>query len=626
MTRKNIFVFRVVLENSKPRIWRNLRVPGHFTLADLHRALQIAFGWTNSHLHSFTIGAADYVMDSEVDQDFFVNEGLSEDDYCLDDLDLDEKQIFSYLYDFGDSWQHTITVSKVLPFQEDLASPLCLGGKNAGPPEDCGGVWGYANMLEILRDPKHQEYEETLEWAGDVDPQAFDLEEVNRHLKKAFGSTRKSRAGGEKRSARKKSSGDSSFDNPDEMFRRLYRESLLDDDIEDDEETFPETAGKFFPRIAESSDEKKAGEAAGSSTKKADGKTAGRADGSSGRKAVTAKPLPTGKLKKLYALMGRVKELRPWEKLWDTELTIIEFPGQEEPVLCSVMGRGGESYGILVYPGFESIQSFFRLAEEESDNPFTSLAYQNCLVCQLGGRDEVFPEERARLKELGISFRGKHDWVYFRKLRPGCQPWHINSKDADILIEVLTRFIEAYGAFAGGLAVNFDDDEVLVQRYSEKDKKWITRSEKLPPIPARINEFHVKSDDVEPLRFKKQLKTTVEIETLYFPQALGKNEEGVPVLIRFSVIVDNRSGVVLDQLFLDADDAGDHRMLDMLINFVAGHGRPETVMVRDKFAAAVLGDFCGKVGIRLVHSKGMPKTDEFVRNMPNFLNPLAFPG
>jgi hypothetical protein len=601
MARKNIFVFRIGLEDSTPRIWRKLRVPGYFTLAELHMALQIAFDWTDSHFHSFTINSVEYMMDSQMGPDFYGDDVLSEDGCRLDDLGLEEGQSFSYLYDFGDSWQHKITVSKILPFREEDAAPRCLGGKNAGPIEDSGGVWGYAEILEILRDPGHKEYQETLDWAGEVDPLAFDPEAVNRYLEKIFPPPRKARSDGEKKPAKGKSSRAGSPDNPDKMFRKLYEQSLLEDDggVWDD-----------FPVLSGSSGGKKAGTAAGSS----------------GKKAGTTRPLAVGKLKKLYALMARVKELKPWEKLWDTELILIELPDREEPVICSVMGKGGESFGVLVYSGFESIISFFRMVEEESSNPFVALGYQDCLLCQLGARDELFPEERTRLKDLGIRFRGKHDWVYFRKIKPGCQPWIINSGDADHLIEVLGRFIEAYGAFAGGLAVNFEANEVLTHRYSETDKRWITLAGEMPPIPIRMNEFRVEGSEVEPLRFKKQLKNAVEIENLYFPQVLERNEEGVPLLMRLGVIVNNKSGVILDQRFLGAGEDGERQMLDMFINFVVDQGRPETVMVRDKFAAATLKDFCGKIGVKLVHSKGLPKVDEFVRSLPTLLNPLAFPG
>jgi hypothetical protein len=545
VAKKNLFVFRICLKDSKPRIWRKLQVPGNFTLGQLHQALQIAFGWTNSYLHSFTIDEVEYRMAPEPGMDLYDDDALCEDDYRLDDLGLWEKQGFSYLYDFGDSWEHGITVFQILPFDEDQAAPRCLGGKYAGPPEDCGGIRGYAEMLEILKDPQHKDYQDTLDWAGDVDPLAFDLGEINGYLKKAFTPAPKTKAGGVK-----------------------------------------------------------------------------AAKGKAGKK----RGVPDGKLKKLYTLMDRVKELKPWEKLWDTELILIEFPGREEPTLCSVMGRGGENYGILVHSGYESILSFLRMLDEESDNPFVTLGCQNCLICQLGGREDLFPEERARLKELGISFRGRLDWVSFRKVRPGCPPWHIDSKDADILIEVLERFIEACGAYAEGLAVNFDDGEVLVHRYSKRDKKWISAPGKLPRIPMTMHEFHVDSGEIEPLRLKKQLKNTVELATLFFPQTLGVNEEGFPVLVRANILIDNKSGVVLDQIFLDADEDGERKMLEMLINFIADQGRPETVLVRDKFAAAVLGDLCGKIGIDLVHSQGLPRLDEFVHDLPGLLKPLDFSG
>jgi len=74
-------------------------------------------------------------------------------------------------------------VEKILPLQTDMHSPLCLAGKRACPPEDCGGIWGYAELLEVLQDPEHPEYEERLEWLGDsFDPEAFDLDEVNQIL------------------------------------------------------------------------------------------------------------------------------------------------------------------------------------------------------------------------------------------------------------------------------------------------------------------------------------------------------------------------------------------------------------------------------------------------------------
>lgn len=94
-----------------------------------------------------------------------------------------EKFKFDYEYDFGDGWEHQILVEKILSRQKEVHYPVCLTGKRACPPEDCGGIWGYAQLLEVLQDPEHPQYEEMLSWVGgSFEPEAFDLDEINQML------------------------------------------------------------------------------------------------------------------------------------------------------------------------------------------------------------------------------------------------------------------------------------------------------------------------------------------------------------------------------------------------------------------------------------------------------------
>lgn len=189
---QSAYVLRVSVRDIKPQIWRKLTVPDDYTLADLHDILQAAFGWDNCHLHSFTIDSTEYrPMVSEMagmgfdDDDDAADEGS----VCLYELDLQPKQKFAYLYDFGDSWEHVITVSQIIPLDAentDMSRPRCLGGKRAGPPEDSGGPWGYENMFEILQNPAHEEYDYISEWIGDFDPEYFNKEEINARLDKMF--------------------------------------------------------------------------------------------------------------------------------------------------------------------------------------------------------------------------------------------------------------------------------------------------------------------------------------------------------------------------------------------------------------------------------------------------------
>jgi hypothetical protein len=186
------YVLRVNIADSRPEIWRELSVPGDYTLGDLHCILQIAFGWENDHMHSFTINATEYGM-PEIEDTGFADEfdAINEDTVCLSGLDLRPRKKFKYLYDFGDSWLHEIRVSKIIPAgaeDKEPTRPRCLSGERAGPLEDSGGIWGYEDMLEKLKDPNHKDkdYEEIREWAGNFDPEYFNLEEINARLEKSF--------------------------------------------------------------------------------------------------------------------------------------------------------------------------------------------------------------------------------------------------------------------------------------------------------------------------------------------------------------------------------------------------------------------------------------------------------
>ena len=101
----------------------------------------------------------------------------------LCDLAPAVKSKFIYEYDFGDGWEHVIQVAKIGRPADGVDYPVCLKGQLACPPEDCGGIWGYYEMLEALKDPKHEQHDELLEWiGGQFDPERFDLEEVNAEL------------------------------------------------------------------------------------------------------------------------------------------------------------------------------------------------------------------------------------------------------------------------------------------------------------------------------------------------------------------------------------------------------------------------------------------------------------
>lgn len=174
-----VYQLKITLKRAKPPIWRRLLVADDITLRRLHNILQVACGWTNSHLHSFTLGRDSY---GRTDPDW-PSDMRSDTRKRLNSLGLLEKSRFEYIYDFGDWWEHIVLVEAVRPRKEGEVLPVCVTGRRAFPPEDCGGIWAYGDLLAVLADPADPEHEETKQWVGPYfDPEAMDLDHINREL------------------------------------------------------------------------------------------------------------------------------------------------------------------------------------------------------------------------------------------------------------------------------------------------------------------------------------------------------------------------------------------------------------------------------------------------------------
>ncbi|MCU0612001.1 MAG: plasmid pRiA4b ORF-3 family protein [Candidatus Eisenbacteria bacterium] len=173
---KAVYQLKVTLSGVKPPIWRRFLVPSGITLAQLHGVLQVVMGWTNSHLHKFIAKGVIYELpDAE-------SYGAHEDERrsVLEEILTKPKDRLTYKYDFGDNWEHEVVLEAVAPFEVGARYPCVVAGKRACPPEDVGGVWGYADLLATLGEPDDPEREEMLEWVGEsFNPEAFNANELN---------------------------------------------------------------------------------------------------------------------------------------------------------------------------------------------------------------------------------------------------------------------------------------------------------------------------------------------------------------------------------------------------------------------------------------------------------------
>jgi hypothetical protein len=175
------YQFKITLQQISPQIWRRIQVPASYTFWDLHVAIQDSMGWTDTHLHEFRLKNPKTKRNINIgfpDEDFGtkVSPGWKKK---IADFFTEENSKADYAYDFGDGWHHEVELEAILPPQKGTKYPLCMDGKRACPPEDCGGPYGYQDFLDIIMDPAHEEHDSMLDWAGgEFHPEHFVCSEV----------------------------------------------------------------------------------------------------------------------------------------------------------------------------------------------------------------------------------------------------------------------------------------------------------------------------------------------------------------------------------------------------------------------------------------------------------------
>ena len=176
-----ICTLRIELRDSKPLIWREVEVPTAITLLMLHKIVQAAMGWDDSHLWQLTAGGVTYGsrIESLWDEE---EQNRDPAKRRLRDVLGPRRTTLEYEYDFGDSWDHRLIFTKIRAGDPAIDYPRYIGGEQCAPPEDCGGISGFYETLDVLKNPEHPEHEGMREWYDDYDPDVIDIERITVHL------------------------------------------------------------------------------------------------------------------------------------------------------------------------------------------------------------------------------------------------------------------------------------------------------------------------------------------------------------------------------------------------------------------------------------------------------------
>jgi hypothetical protein len=181
---KTVHRLKVTLRQVRPPVWRRIEVASNIKLSELSGVLEAAMGWLGGHLHAFEAGGVLYELPDG--ESFGFPPQRDERKARLGEVLPVVKTKMRWDYDFGDGWEHDVVVEAIEPMRRDATYPVCIAGKRACPPDDCGGPWGYDNLLAAISDPTHEEHDELSEWLRPgFDADAFDIVEATEMMRSA---------------------------------------------------------------------------------------------------------------------------------------------------------------------------------------------------------------------------------------------------------------------------------------------------------------------------------------------------------------------------------------------------------------------------------------------------------
>ena len=326
--------------------------------------------------------------------------------------------------------------------------------------------------------------------------------------------------------------------------------------------------------------------------------------------------------KVLYEAATRIKELKPWEKFWDMDLIGICSGDEEDTVFYSILGRGGDCYGIAVYEGYEGLNTFMMLTMQERMNLTSEYAmfHQKNLTCYWGNREELTDKQRKTIKELGYTYRGKNQWLYFLSFEPGYFPYNMNQEEVLRMSEHMQNLELALKCYEEDqVQVNFEDGNMF-HVVLDEDHDILSRGEAPLPFTAfqygnlLITDEELLSD----LAKVPKCNAILEADVSVLGASVSDKKYERPANPALPLLGDAKTGVILKFEMVEPQEDAMVILAEILIGFIFQYGAPKEVRVSNVIVEAGLEQVCEVCGIKLRRVKRLPGLEEFKNGMCRF--------
>lgn len=323
-----------------------------------------------------------------------------------------------------------------------------------------------------------------------------------------------------------------------------------------------------------------------------------------------------GEWKRLYDLATRIKELKPWEDFWDLDLICLRDGEKEDSAFVSILGKGGECYGLVIYEGYQELNTFMMMLNQEALNLSTEfvMGNQSNLSCYWGSRDELTDMERGIIKEIGYKFRGINQWLYFRSYKEGYYPYRLDQDEVQRMcyyLEILEEAILKYRSEE--VKVNFQSGEMYVYSIDPETDNRYWGAEALPFVTFSYRSLTLDDKEMEDKLRKVPVNSYVlEMDIVYQAGKINGKSYERPGNVRMITIAEARSGLIMKVQPLNPEDDQLVEIANSLIDFIVQFGAPKEIHVGNILVEGALEELCMIIGTKLRRVKRLQVIDDFI--------------
>lgn len=334
------------------------------------------------------------------------------------------------------------------------------------------------------------------------------------------------------------------------------------------------------------------------------------------------KEAPLAQWKVLYEAATQIKEFKPWEKFWDMDLIGIRYGAEEDTVFFSILGRGGDCYGITVYEGYEGLNCFLMLAMQQHLNlsPEYAMFNQKNLTCYWGNRDELTDKQRKIIKDLGYSYRGKNQWLYFLSFEPGYYPYNMNEEEVLRMSKYLQDLEVALKYYVeSDVKVDFENGNMFLLSFDEDKKTWNFGEAPLPFTVFQFGNLLITDEELlSDLAKVPKCNAVLEADISIIGAKITDKKYSRPANPALCLLGDADAGIIIHFEMSEPDDDPMVMLAETVIDFIFRCGVPKEIRISNVIVEAGLEQICNVCGIKMRRVKRLNALDSFKREMYRF--------